>query len=175
MVVLAHLRRRWSLSSREEFGFLSPSLRACEAGFDAFCESETPIFHCAGGKETKAQVRCISHWKTVTGRCGRSDRTRLTRPVSSNHGQRHAREGRRPARSIPHGTGASGHAPRGQCVSVPIERGGASGHVWPDASDRVRSSLDSDRTPGAARLVKWWSASGHGNGSLWRALLLFVL
>jgi hypothetical protein len=34
LVVLAHLRRRWSLSGREGFGFLSLSRRACE----------TPIF-----------------------------------------------------------------------------------------------------------------------------------
>jgi hypothetical protein len=45
-------------------------------------------------------------------------------------------------------------------------RGGASGHVRPDASDRARTSLDSDRTTGAARPVKPWSASGHGNGNL---------
>jgi hypothetical protein len=37
--VLAHLQRRWSLSGREGFGVpLSPSRRACEAGFDAFVE-----------------------------------------------------------------------------------------------------------------------------------------
>jgi hypothetical protein len=38
LVVLAHLRRKWSLSSRGEFGALSPSRRACEAGFGAFME-----------------------------------------------------------------------------------------------------------------------------------------
>jgi hypothetical protein len=41
------------------------------------------------------------------------------------------------------------------------ERGGASGHVRPDASDHARTSLDSDRTSDAARPVKPWSASGH--------------
>jgi hypothetical protein len=51
-------------------------------------------------------------------------------------------------------------------VLVPIGHGGASGHVRPDASDRARSSLDSDQTSGAARPVKRCSAFGHDNGSL---------
>jgi hypothetical protein len=38
LVMLAHLRRQWSLSGREGFGFLSPSHRACKAGFNAFRE-----------------------------------------------------------------------------------------------------------------------------------------
>jgi hypothetical protein len=36
-----------------------------------------------------------------------------------------------------------------------IGRGGASSHVRLDVSDRVGSSLDSDRMPGAAHLVIW--------------------
>jgi hypothetical protein len=46
------------------------------------------------------------------------------------------------------------------CVSVLSGRGGVSGHVRPDASDHAGSSLDSDRTTGAARPVKRCSASG---------------
>jgi hypothetical protein len=38
LVMLAHLRRRWSLSGREGFVFLSPSRLACEVGFSAFLE-----------------------------------------------------------------------------------------------------------------------------------------
>jgi hypothetical protein len=38
LVMLAHLQRRWSLSGREGFGFLSPSHRACEVRFSAFLE-----------------------------------------------------------------------------------------------------------------------------------------
>jgi hypothetical protein len=38
LLVLAHLERQCSLSSREGFGFLSPSRQACEVGFDAFME-----------------------------------------------------------------------------------------------------------------------------------------
>jgi len=34
MVVLAHLQRRWSLRGREGCRILSPSLQACEAGFN---------------------------------------------------------------------------------------------------------------------------------------------
>jgi hypothetical protein len=36
LVVLAHLRRRWSLRGREEFRFLSSSRRAYSAGFGVF-------------------------------------------------------------------------------------------------------------------------------------------
>jgi hypothetical protein len=66
MVVLAHLWRRWSLSGREGFGFLS-------AGFSAFCGSVTPIFYCARGEETVVKVRSVYLWKTLNGRwtrCG---------------------------------------------------------------------------------------------------------
>jgi hypothetical protein len=59
LVVLAHLRRRRSLNGREGFGYLSPSGRACEAGFGAFCENETPIFHCVGGEQTEAKVQSV--------------------------------------------------------------------------------------------------------------------
>jgi hypothetical protein len=38
LVVLAHLQRRWSLSGRVGFEILSPSRRACSAGFSAFVE-----------------------------------------------------------------------------------------------------------------------------------------
>jgi hypothetical protein len=33
------------LSGRKGFGVLSPSCRACKAGFNAFRGNETPIFH----------------------------------------------------------------------------------------------------------------------------------
>jgi hypothetical protein len=42
---------------------------------------------------------------------------RPARLVSSNRRQRRTREGRGPARPVPHGTGASGNAPSGQRVS----------------------------------------------------------
>jgi hypothetical protein len=44
----------------------------------------------------------------MTVHCGRSDRTRQAHPVSSNHRQTRARDGRGPVRPVPHGTGASG-------------------------------------------------------------------
>jgi hypothetical protein len=44
LVVLAHLRRRWSLSGRDRFGTLSPSCRACEAGFGKILEVFFTIF-----------------------------------------------------------------------------------------------------------------------------------
>jgi hypothetical protein len=42
---------------------------------------------------------------------------------------------------------------------------GTSGHVRSDAFGHGGSLLESDRTPGAARPVKRWSASGRGNGN----------
>jgi hypothetical protein len=89
------------------------------------------------------------------------------RPISSNHRQRRTRE-----RSQTGASGPSRNRSIWPCtqwaarVSVLIGRGGASGHVRPDTSNRARSSLDSDRMPGAARPVKRCSASGHDNGSL---------
>jgi hypothetical protein len=44
LVVLAHLRRWWSLSGREGFWFLSLFRRACEAGFNAFREMKRLFF-----------------------------------------------------------------------------------------------------------------------------------
>jgi hypothetical protein len=42
-----------------------------------------------------------------------------------------------------------------QPVRPRVPETGAFGHVRPDASDRAGSSLDSDRTPSAARSVIW--------------------
>jgi hypothetical protein len=54
LMMLAHLRRRWSLSGRKGFEFLSPSRRACEAGFNAFWEMKR-LFSTA--PDTKKQRR----------------------------------------------------------------------------------------------------------------------
>jgi hypothetical protein len=51
MVMLAHLRRRWSLSDRDGFGALSPSHLASSVGFGAFRRSDMHIFHYAGGRD----------------------------------------------------------------------------------------------------------------------------
>jgi hypothetical protein len=71
-------------------------------------------------------------------------------------------------------TGASGLS-WNRLVRSSVQRGraqrsddrtrGASGHVRSDASGHAGSLLDSDRTPGAARLIKRYSASGHSNGN----------
>jgi hypothetical protein len=61
----------------------------------------------------------------------------------------------RPARPRVLGTGASGLHRLARLGGLTRSGcGGVSGHMRPDASDRVRSSLDSDWTPGAARPVK---------------------
>jgi hypothetical protein len=106
--MLAHLRRRWSVSGREGFGIRR------------FSRSKTPIFHCAGGKETEAKG---SHWgdRTLDRTLNRTpDRTRLARPVSSFRVQRM----RAPARPVGHGSSASDqvleelHCTRGRSDTV---------------------------------------------------------
>jgi hypothetical protein len=61
--MLAHLRRRWSLSGREGFGSLSPSRRACEAGFSAFREMKC-LFSTAPDTKKRRRTEVIE----VTGR-----------------------------------------------------------------------------------------------------------
>jgi hypothetical protein len=53
LVMLAHLRRRWCLSDREEFRFLSLSCRACEAGFGAFVEIKHLFFTVLDAKKQR--------------------------------------------------------------------------------------------------------------------------
>jgi len=48
-VVLAHFEKEVEFEGLREDGFLSPSRRACKAGFGAFRENEVHIFYCAGG------------------------------------------------------------------------------------------------------------------------------
>jgi hypothetical protein len=149
LVVLAHLRRRWSLSGREEFGFLSPSHRACEAGFGAFWGSEMPIFHYAG-----SQKRNGGHQGNRTLHRTRS-RIDRTRPVCSSQLSG--------ARVLGFTTGASGPSwnrsvrsgtQRGRAVHRADRTRDASSHVRSDASGHGGSSLDSGRTPGVACPVK---------------------
>jgi len=54
-----NLRRRWSLKGREEFGILSPSRRACEAGFGAF-EKMKCIFSIAPMESLEKSSECFS-------------------------------------------------------------------------------------------------------------------
>jgi hypothetical protein len=131
LVVLAPLRRRWCLSGRDGFGFLSlpPSLRG---GIRRLCGSEMPIFHCAEREKTEAKG---SHWGDQT-RDRTLDRTRLARLVSSSRVQRQQRAHRRvrsSSREVAKHARSIGH-------------GGASGHDRPDASDRVWVLTGIDRT-----------------------------
>jgi hypothetical protein len=57
LVVLAYLRRRWSLSGRDGFGTLSLSWRACEAGFGKFSEVFFTVF-----SAPDAGFGCTGHW-----------------------------------------------------------------------------------------------------------------
>ena len=54
-----HTLRRWSLKGREGFGFLSPSHRACKAGFDAFVKMEC-IFSIAPVENLEKSPECFS-------------------------------------------------------------------------------------------------------------------
>jgi hypothetical protein len=70
----------------------------------------------------------------VIGHCGRSDRTRQARPVSSNLRQTRAQGGHGPARPVPRGTSASGRTPFGTVLDVELI-----GHVArPVTCDRTR-------------------------------------
>jgi hypothetical protein len=51
MVVLAYLRRQWSLRGREGFGVFSPSRWACEAGFRRFRGDEMLNFLYTEGRK----------------------------------------------------------------------------------------------------------------------------
>jgi hypothetical protein len=57
LVVLAYLRRRWSLSGRDGFGTLFLSWRACEAGFSKFLEVFFTVF-----SAPDAGFGCTGHW-----------------------------------------------------------------------------------------------------------------
>jgi hypothetical protein len=152
MVALAHLRRRWSLSGREGFGFLSPSRRACEVGFDAFWEVKC-LFSTAPevGKETEVNGGHCGD-QTLDWTLSWFDRTR---PVSSQQLSG--------TRVLGFATGASSPS-RDRSVQSGTQRGragrradrmcGVSGHMRSDASGRGGSLLDSGRTPGVARPIK---------------------
>ena len=49
-MVLAHFEKEVEFEGLRKDGFLSPSRRACSAGFGAFRENEVHILYCAGGK-----------------------------------------------------------------------------------------------------------------------------
>jgi hypothetical protein len=67
LVMLAHLRRRWSLSGREGFGFLSPSRRACEMGFSAFREMKR-LFSTMPDVKKRRQTEVTKVTRRWTGR-----------------------------------------------------------------------------------------------------------
>jgi hypothetical protein len=160
-----------------------PPAELASVGFRRFRGNKIPIFHYVGGEKRWQKSKVFISEKLQPDAGPDAVQGGPARPVSSNRRQRHTREGRGSACPVPRGTEASGHTPSGQRVSQcrsdavaspvtcdrtrPITRGA----LWTPigrrgVSDCARSSLDSDRTPGAARPVKRCSASGHGNGSL---------
>jgi hypothetical protein len=142
MVVLALLRRRWSLSGGEGFGVLSPSRRACKRGIQAFSRKWNVYFPLHRRQEKVAKVRSVSLWQTPTRRwTGRGPGlTERVRSVQRGAGTK----GLQPAR---HGTGASGQAPKG------AERG-------EERIGRAARPVTGDRTRPIARGALW-TPIGH--------------
>jgi hypothetical protein len=101
-----------------------------------------PIFHCAGGEKRWRKSGVFISEKLQPNAGPDTVQGEPARPVSSNRRQRHTREGHGPARPVPHGSGASGHAPYGQCVSQ-------------CRSDAVACPIKCDRTRPIARGALW--------------------
>jgi hypothetical protein len=149
-MVLAHLRRRWSLRGREGFGFLSPSRWDCEARFNAFVEVKRLFFTVPEAKKRRRKE--VTRWPDARPDAGPDAVSAWpARPVSGNscawHGalgfatsvSDHSRDRR--IRSCTQESSAEGGL---------IGRGGTSGHMRPDASGRQSRSLE-----------PLWIATGH--------------
>jgi hypothetical protein len=149
-MVLAHLRRRWSLSGGEGFGVFSPSQAQRDSGV---LEEMKCLFSIAPeARKCGESPKCFSlknSNRTLNRTRSRFDRMR---PVSStwcgHYGFATGASGPSRNRSIRSGT------QRGRAWRRANWTRGASGHMRSDASGHGGSSIDSDRTPGAARLVK---------------------
>jgi hypothetical protein len=158
LLVLAHLRRRWSLSSREGFGFLSPSRQACKAGFGAFVEVKR-LF------STVPKVR--EEMEANGGHRGDRTWSRFDRmrPVSSTQ--------QSGVRVLGFATGVSDPS-WNQSVRLGTQRSiawqradrtrGASGHTRSDVSGSDGSSLDRDWMLALSRPVVSWSVSSRLSG-----------
>jgi hypothetical protein len=153
LVVLAHLRRRWSLSGRDGFRTLSPSYRACEVGFSKFLKVFfTILVHrtlASGAPDTGPSVRSVVQRGTwpvlVTGASAAKMRVCTGRMTS-----------------------ASGVSDVGSCwVPVCTGRWGASDRTPPDASDVQNSSLEPLCSASDARA----SASGAALCCVWCLVL----
>jgi hypothetical protein len=153
LVVLAHLRRRWSLRGKEVFGFLSPSSRACEVGFNAFVEVKSLFFTAPEAKKRRR--------KEVTGVAGCwIGRGWCVQSVAAvvRHG------------TLGLWTGASGRSWDRRVRSSPREaakhvrsigRGGTSGHDRPDASGHEWMLTRNDWTLALCCPVRQACASGR--------------
>jgi hypothetical protein len=143
------------LSDRERFGFLSPSRRACEAGFNAFMEMKR-LFSTVPDAKKRRQKGVTGVIGRATGRwIGRGWRVRSAPPTcrgSSAHtgasGRSRDRRVRSSSREVAKHTRSIGH-------------GGASGHDQPDASDRVWVLTRIDWTLALWRPVSSNGASGR--------------
>jgi hypothetical protein len=143
-LVLAHLRRRWSLSGREGFGFLSPSSRAYEVGFDAFVEVKC-LFSTVleAKKRRRTEVTGVTELWTGHG-LGTTSASGQWQQLCTAWGARVC-------------IGASGQAPRGaECGKVLCEHRGMSGHMRSDVSGCDRNSLE-----------PLWTVTGRWHCRVW--------
>jgi hypothetical protein len=140
--LLAYLRMQWNLSGRDGFRALSPSRRACEAGFGAFCGSEMLIFHYARDRDF-AKLSWIEteanggHWgdRTLNRMRSRNDRTHLVSDSS-----RLAWDTRASHRRVWSITGpAHPVKPQRNCETREVDR--TRWRVWSRSTGRVRSCV----------------------------------
>jgi hypothetical protein len=75
-----------------------------------------PIFYCAGGEKRWRKSEVFISEKLQPDAGPDTVQGGPARPVSSNRRQKRTREGHGPARPVPRGSGASGHAPCDQRV-----------------------------------------------------------
>jgi hypothetical protein len=100
LVMLAYLRRRWCLSGREGFGFLSPSHLASSAGFGAFVEVKR-LFSTAPDAKKRRRKGVTGMTGRATGRwIGRGWRVRSAHPACRGSTHRRVRSVTGPARPV---------------------------------------------------------------------------
>jgi hypothetical protein len=139
------------LSGREGFGFLSPSRRACEAGFSAFWEVKR-LFSTAPEAEKrrrKGVTGVIGRW------IGRGWRIWSAHPACRGNSAHIGASGRSWDRRVRSSSREVAKHARS------IGRGGVFGHDRPDASDRVWVLTGIDWTLALWRSVSSSSASGR--------------
>jgi hypothetical protein len=157
LVVLAHLRWRWSLSGREGFEFLFPSRQACEAGFGAFVEVKR-LFSTVPEAKKRRRTKVTRITRRGLGTTGAFDQWQQLCAA------RGARVYNRRVWSLVESEHPVTHLENNASLKANWTwwgiRSRAIGRVRSTKS-LSRTSLDSDRTLALSHPVVVWSASGH--------------